>query len=64
MEDHEMSDPGLPPRPRSLNLLESVIQEEEKRAQAQPNVVIPDPRDENTDGSGSPEFYDTDKQQI
>ncbi|XP_052798745.1 titin homolog [Mya arenaria] len=59
-----MSDPGLPPRPRSLNLLESVIQEEEKRAQAQPNVVIPDPRDENTDGSGSPEFYDTDKQQI
>lgn len=38
-----MTDPGLPPRPRSLNLLESLVKEEEARKQSRgvPDVVIP-----------------------
>lgn len=64
-----MADPGLPPkgRPRSLHLLESLVQEEEAKVQNKggTNVVIPTETRESTEsGSGSGDFYDTDKQQI
>ncbi|XP_053385141.1 trichohyalin-like [Mercenaria mercenaria] len=57
-----MNDPGLPPRPRSLNLLESLVKEEEAKEQSRgfTNVVIPT----ETRESVSPEFYDVDKQQL
>lgn len=57
-----MNDPGLPPRPRSLNLLESLVKEEEAKAQTRgsADVVIPT---ESRD-SVTPEFYDVDKQQL
>ncbi|KAH3886025.1 biorientation of chromosomes in cell division protein 1-like 1 [Dreissena polymorpha] len=58
-----MSDPGLPPKPRSLNLLESVIHEEEAREQIHraANIVLPTVHSVEP---GSPEFYDKEKQQI
>ncbi|KAL4225401.1 hypothetical protein ACF0H5_016091 [Mactra antiquata] len=62
-----MADPGLPPKGRShsLHLLESLVQEEEAKLQnrGEPNVVIPTETRESTE-SGSPDFYDSDKQQI
>jgi hypothetical protein len=57
-----MNDPGLPPRPRSLNLLESLVKEEEAKdvKRNAPNVVIPTDTREST----SSEFYDVDKDKI
>lgn len=57
-----MNDPGLPPKPRSLNLLESLVKEEEAKAQSRgtPDVVIPTESRESI----TPEFYDVDKQQL
>ena len=51
-----MSDPGLPPRPPSLNLLASLVKEEESKED------IPLPQQGSL--SKSEEFYDADKQQI
>lgn len=59
-----MTDPGLPPKHRTLNLLESLVKEEEakaaERSRGSPNASS----DFNASASDRPEFYDADKQQI
>lgn len=61
-----MTDPGLPPKPRSLNLLESLVKEEEAKA-AEENRGAPNidsPYDTKASARRVNEFYDTDKQQL
>ena len=59
-----MSDPGLPPKPRCLNLLESLVREEEEKAaeRNRNSNSIDIPYDNSA--RNSTEFYDTDRQQI
>ena len=58
-----MTDPGLPPRPRSLNLLESLVLEEEEKDKNKglPNVTIPTSGIESSANSDS---QDANEQQL
>lgn len=55
-----MTDPGLPPKPRSLNLLESLVQEEEEKDKNKglPKVTIPTSGLESSPTSDSQDNYE------
>lgn len=55
-----MTDPGLPPKPRTLNLLESLVQEEEEKDKGKglPNVKIPTSGVESSPNSDSQDNFE------
>lgn len=61
-----MTDPGLPPKHRSLNLLESLVKEEEEKAaqRSRGSLEVDIPYDRSPSARSLSEFYDTEKQQI